>query len=167
MTTIPPQRMDMSLTVIKDAIMAAQRDFQADIGLFPQDAPHTAGAVLNEIGGEVARLIAEFTRDAERPIAKASNPTPQNTGLKGGNIKSIQEAHSQTSDSEYDNVKAESASKGKRLTREDVRKANAKAQPKPPKQSRTRQLEQENAQLKSRVSTLEDTLRAHQIPLPL
>ena len=164
--TATPQRMDTSLTAIKDAIMAAQQDFQLDIGSFPQDAPRSAGEVLKELDGEVRRLISEFTRDAERPIGQAQNATPNVTGQTARRIKGIQDTHAQTSDSQYQAAKHQAAHSGKPLTQEMVRTANPNAQPKPAKKNLTQQLRQENAQLKQRVSILENTLRVHQIRLP-
>lgn len=163
--TATPQRMDTSLTAIKDAIMAAQQDFQADIALFPMEALCTAGAVLNELSGPIERLLAEFTRDAERPVGRAQSATPKGTGLTATNIRGIRKAHRNITDDEYQKAKADAAGSGKRFTRVLVCGVDPSVQPKK-RQNATKQLQEENAQLKRRVSILENTLLVHQIPLP-
>ena len=164
-----PQRMDTDLTAIKDAIKAAQQAFDADIQFYPQDALQTAGAVLNELSGEVNRLITEFTRDAERPIGLDPNATRKNTGLKSAaNIRKIQKAHGHTDDAQYQQVSQKWAAEGKNLRRRDVREAGSNPSTgTTPKPNTTRQLRAENARLTARVKILEDTLDYHQIPLPL
>lgn len=170
-----PQRMDKSLTAIKDAIKAAQQAFDADIQTYPQDALQTAGAVLNELSGEVNRLITEFTRDAERPIGLDPNATRKNTGLKSAaNIRKIREAHSHTTHAQYQQVKQQQEAKGEICKRMDVLMAGSNPSTSTtPNPNSSRQLRAENAQLRqqvgsltNRVKKLEDTLEYYQIALP-
>ena len=163
-----PQRMDKSLTEIKEAIKDAQQAFDVDIRTYPQDALQTAGAVLNELEGEVGRLISELTRDVERPVGLAPNAKPENTGLKATNIRSIRAAHGNTTDAQYQEAKQKQANSKEPYRRQDVRNAGSKPSTgTTPNPSSIRQLRAENARLTARVKTLEDTLKYHQIPLPM
>ena len=172
-----PQRMDTSLTVLKNAVKSVQSDFQQDVAAYPQFELQTAGAILNELGA-VAKLITEVMRDVERPIGTSDAANPSTTGLKAGNIKSIKDAHGQTSDAQYQDAKEQARQKDKSFTRDKVRTANPAAPPKAPRKTPRRtndqQLLSENAklqqqvdQLTARVSTLENILKARQIPLPM
>ena len=163
-----PQRMDKSLTAIKKAIKDARQAFAADVQNYPQDALQTAGTVLNELDGEVKRLITRFTLDAERPVGLAPNATRENTGLKTAKIRSIQAVHSNTTDAQYQQVSQKWDAEGKNPARKDVREAGSNPSTgTTPKPNTTRQLRAENARLTARVKILEDTLEYHQIPLPL
>ena len=168
-----PQRMDTSLTALKNAVKNVQSDFQQDIAAYPEFELKTAGAIFNELGA-VDKLITEVRRDVERPIGTSDAANPSTTGLEAGNIKRIKDAHGQTSDAQYQDAKGQARQDDEPLTRDRVRTANPAASPKTPRPANAKQLRSENTklqqqvdQLTARVSTLENTLKEHQIPLPV
>ena len=167
------QQMDAPITAVKEAIKEAQRELSLELRSNPQNAPQIAGKVLHDLD-EVDKLLTELKRDAERPIGTSPNVNPDNTGLKAANIKSIRDAHSQTTEDQYQAAKSEAAQEGKPLTRERVRAAGNSTAPLNKKRNSTKQLRLENEQLQNRVytlearvSTLEGVLKDHQIPLPM